>query len=152
MAGQAITGSNQEVIENSVRLFSSFLSSEWTRKRPPNKFRESIKATRSSSSDDTSRIFLDRGGFKAWLAHLLASTGEVHFSGRQAQRKLIAEVDKLPVEERAEIAQRVGASYTHPSAEGPIRSMEQQTMNTQTVAGASKRRREYSLDQTVTTC
>ncbi|KAH6953739.1 hypothetical protein BKA56DRAFT_604803 [Ilyonectria sp. MPI-CAGE-AT-0026] len=139
---------NQELIESLVTLFSSFLSSEWTRKRAPYRLRESIQSTRSSPPDSSSRIFLDRGGFKAWLAYFFATTGEAHFSGRQARQQLIAELHKLPVEERARIAQRVTASDIHPSAEVLFRSMEQQTVDTQAVGfdtvGPKRRRQDES--------
>lgn len=136
---------NQESIGHLITLFSSPLTSEWTRKRAPYNFRQSFRTTQALAPDNTARIFLDRGGFKAWIAHHLTTTGQAHFNGRQARQQLIEELDNLPVEERARIAERIADSSIHPSVEGPIQSMEQQTLETRAMAidtVGSKRRRE----------
>lgn len=136
---------NQESIGHLITLFSSPLTSEWTRKRAPYNFRQSFRTTQALAPDNTARIFLDRGGFKAWIAHHLTTTGQAHFNGRQARQQLIEELDNLPVEERARIAERIADSSIHPSVEGPIQSMEQQTLETRAMAidtVGSKRRRQ----------
>ncbi|RSL80552.1 hypothetical protein CEP52_017366 [Fusarium oligoseptatum] len=136
---------NQESIGRLITLFSSALTSEWTRKRVAYNFLQFYRATKALAPDSTARIFLHHGGFKAWIAHYITTTGQAHFNGRQARQRLIEELDNLPVEERAGIAQKIASSSIHPTAKGLIQSMEQQTLEAQAAAtdtAGRKRRRE----------
>ncbi|KAF4447799.1 hypothetical protein F53441_8703 [Fusarium austroafricanum] len=83
-----------------------------------------LRKDKKSTPDSNARIFLDNGGFEAWLAYFLASTGEARFNGKEAQRALLGHLENLSVEERAGIARRVADSI-HLSAVRPIKSMEQ---------------------------
>lgn len=120
---------SSELTKAVVVLLSSFLSSPWTRKRAPYRIWQSVQAAQSSPTDKTSRIFLDNGGFKAWLAYYLATPGQAHYSGRQQQQQLINELHNLPVEDRISIAQIIAGVEVHPSAVEPIQAMEKQAMD-----------------------
>lgn len=133
--------SSPDSVEVLTTLFSSPFSSPWTRKRYPYNFRQRFRQTQSLPLDNSARIFLDNGGFKAWLAHFLITTGEAHYSGREARQRLLRGLEALPSEERARIAQEVSASTVHPSAQVHVREMEDQALAQTAVAGVASRKR-----------
>lgn len=61
----------------------------------------------------TSRIFLDIGGLKAWLAYFLATEGKAHFKGRQDRTATLAAVQKLSLGEKSTIAREVANVQPH---------------------------------------
>lgn len=137
----ASPSSSSDLVGMLTTLFSSPFSSLWTRKRYPYNFRQRFRQTQSLPPDNSARIFLDSGGFKAWLAHFLITTGEAHYSGREARQRLLRELETLPSEERARIAQEVSASTVHPSAQAHVREMEHQALAQTAVAGVAGRKR-----------
>ena len=141
--------SGSELIERLFSLFSTFLSSEWTLKRSPYKFLESVNQAQSAQNPTTSQIFLN-SGFQAWVAYFVVKPGSANVDGQSARRQLFASLDALSAEERANLAKRVNAVPLHPTVAKLIQSMQQQ-MNQQSVATSVslKRRREYILHNIV---
>ncbi|KAF5963517.1 hypothetical protein FBULB1_13343 [Fusarium bulbicola] len=127
-----------DLIESLTKLFSDSISSEWKRGRLPNRYLALYRETRASESNSTRRIFLDKGGFGAWAAYLLAKPSSAHFKGKAAREALLEELEGLPLAQRTTIAERVAASI-HPTAKEHIESMETQCIEDLTTS--SKRRR-----------
>lgn len=122
-ASDAVEGSpseSGEITEAAFRIFAQQLEVEWNRQRTPKQLKKRLLETRTTGDVHTARIFLDHGGFKAWLAYFLATEGRVHFKGRQRMSHIIAEFNKLPQDERIKTAQRFTAFQPHQTADKAI--------------------------------
>jgi hypothetical protein len=119
----AVEGSPSEsgrITEAAFRILAQQLEVAWTRQRIPKQLKKRLLETRTTGDAHTARIFLDHGGFKAWLAYFLATEGKVHFKGRQRRSHIIAGFNKLPQGERIKMAQRFTAFQPHQSADKAI--------------------------------
>jgi hypothetical protein len=130
-----------DMIEDLFTQLSTFLTTEWTRKRSPNNFLDSMN--QSGDSTTTSQIFLD-AGFQAWVAYFVVKPGSANADGQSARRRLFDSLDARSVQERAGLASRVNAVAAHPTVAKLIQSMQQQVTQKSVVGAVSvKRRREY---------
>jgi hypothetical protein len=130
-----------DMIEDLFTQLSTFLTTEWTRKRSPNNFLDSMN--QSGDSTTTSQIFLD-AGFQAWVAYFVVKPGSANADGESARRRLFDSLDARSVQERAGLASRVNAVAAHPTVAKLIQSMQQQVTQKSVVGAVSvKRRREY---------
>lgn len=122
-APDAVEGSpseNGETTEAAFRIFAQQLEVAWTRQRTPKQLKKKLLETRTTGDAHTARIFLNHGGFKAWLAYFLATEGRVHFKGRQRRSQIIADFNQLPQGERIKTAQRFTAFQPHETADKAI--------------------------------
>jgi hypothetical protein len=132
---------SSDMIEDLFTQLSTFLTTEWTRKRSPNNFLDSMN--QSGDSTTTSQIFLD-AGFQAWVAYFVVKPGSANADGQSARRRLFDSLDARSVQERAGLASRVNAVAAHPTVAKLIQSMQQQVTQKSVVGAVSvKRRREY---------
>jgi hypothetical protein len=130
-----------DMIEDLFTQLSTFLTTEWTRKRSPNNFLDSINQPGDPTT--TSQIFLD-AGFQAWVAYFVVKPGSANADRQSARRRLFGSLDARSVQERAGLARRVNAVAAHPTVAKLIQSMRQQVAPKPVVDAVSvKRRREY---------
>lgn len=116
---------NQHIITDPVEIFRKHLVSEWTRKKTPYGLDGALAKATDSGPDDTDRIFLN-AGFPAWVAYFLATNGESHYEGRQAQLQAIGAFNQLPTEERMLGAKRVAETVPHATVRNAIDKMLQE--------------------------
>ncbi len=79
---ETISAPNQSIIKATINILVQPLRDEWKRQRAPQGLKRKLLETRTSEATATARIFLDHGGFKAWIAYFLATEGKAHFKGR----------------------------------------------------------------------
>jgi hypothetical protein len=114
---------SQRIIEGSITIFEQLLKNEWKRQWTPKKLREKLLEIHTSKSTVTARIFLEHGGFKAWIAYFLATEGKAHFKGRHDRTISLAEFQKLSVDDLINAARRVACIQPHPTVEDAIRKI-----------------------------
>lgn len=111
---------DQNIIKESIKIFADQLETNWTRKRAPQKLRLHLLNTLNSEATVTARIFLEHGGFRAYVAYFLATHGKAHFHGRQNRAKTIATFLKLSLSDRIGAARKVADIRPHRTASGAI--------------------------------
>lgn len=91
----------------------------------PPRLKKKFLETRALYSSSTSRIFLDHGGFQAWLAYFLATEGKAHFKGRHARLSVLAAFTRLTSDEQANVARRVADVQPHHTVSSAIEKISQ---------------------------
>ncbi|KAK5043474.1 hypothetical protein LTR84_011968 [Exophiala bonariae] len=93
-----------------IILFSKQLKEN---ERLPNGYLQSWQDVQKAAQDSTARLFLDAGGFNAWLAYILVKQNaekQSHFRGKAAFSTLINELEATPAEYRKALAGAVASS------------------------------------------
>ncbi|KAF1999574.1 hypothetical protein P154DRAFT_523132 [Amniculicola lignicola CBS 123094] len=122
---EAYSEPDEYVIEDSIQIFRKYLVSEWTRTKTPYGLDAALAKATTSGPDCTERIFLN-AGFKAWLAYFLATPGEGHFEGRQAQVEAMAVFQNHSIKDRRLTAERVAKIIPHSTVQAAISKMLQE--------------------------
>lgn len=112
-----------EITEAAFQVFARQLEVAWTRQRTPKRLKKRLLETRTTDNTHTARVFLDHGGFKAWLAYFLATEGKVHFNGRQRRNHIITEFNQLSQDERIKTAHRFTAFQPHQTVDMAIQKI-----------------------------
>ena len=99
-------GTKDSIIEAAIKIFIEQIE-KWDRKRAPPGLGKKLATTRAAEQTNTARIFLDHGGFTAWLAYSLATEGKAHFHGRLERDNTIKAFQALPFNDRLRTAERV---------------------------------------------
>jgi hypothetical protein len=94
------------IIEAAIKIFIEQIE-KWDRKRAPPGLGKKLATTHAAEQTNTARIFLDHGGFAAWLAYSLATEGKAHFHGRLERDNTIKTFQALPFNDRLRTAERV---------------------------------------------
>ncbi|PGG94933.1 hypothetical protein AJ80_10085, partial [Polytolypa hystricis UAMH7299] len=106
--------SKEFIIENAVNFCTEQIRN-WNRKRAPPALGKKLARTHATESTSTARIFLQHGGFVAWLAYNLATEGKAHFQGRLKRHNIMQRFRTLPFDYRVGAARRV-ADFAIPVA------------------------------------
>lgn len=120
-----ISAPNQSIINATINILVQLLRDEWKRQRAPQGLRRKLLETRTSEATVTARIFLDHGGFKAWIAYFLATEGKAHFKGRHDRAVTIAAFENLSSDDRINAARRVAGIQPHSTADVAIQQISQ---------------------------
>ncbi|KAA8652767.1 uncharacterized protein ATNIH1004_001672 [Aspergillus tanneri] len=111
---------DQRIIEDSIKVFEQQLEKSWARQRAPRGLKKHFLGTRTSDASVTSRIFLETGGLKSWLAHFLATKGKAHFKGQHQRSTTLAAFHELSLENRKAVARKVANVHPHPTVSRAI--------------------------------
>lgn len=78
--------------------------------RVPKGFHQSWHTVQQAREDSTARIFLDAGGFLAWVTYVVAKThaeGPRHFPGKARVAQLITKLETETIESRKKLAEQL---------------------------------------------
>ncbi|KAK3377674.1 hypothetical protein B0H63DRAFT_435878 [Podospora didyma] len=119
----------EQVALDSLEIFKNYLVLEWERTKTPYGLDESLEsiAKNEPSSDpneaaqrETARIFL-KCGFRAWLAHFLATHHQgYHYKGQRSEKETINAFHQLPHEDRTNVAAAVASIDCHATVQAAI--------------------------------
>ncbi|KAJ1708854.1 hypothetical protein NYO67_8958 [Aspergillus flavus] len=115
----------QTIIEQASEIFGKQLLQAWNRQRTLPRLKKKFLETRALGSSSTSRIFLDHGGFQAWLAYFLATEGKAHFKGRHDRLSVLAAFTRLTSDAQANVARRVADVRPHHTVSSAIEKIPQ---------------------------
>jgi hypothetical protein len=103
---------NTSAIQRCVVFFTQYLEAECRRTRSPPGMKISLTQTRNADGT-TPKIFLDHGGFIAWLTHFLMISTMSTTKGMTEKANIIDELNSLTVHDRRIIANRVSSVQPH---------------------------------------
>ncbi|KAF2194749.1 hypothetical protein K469DRAFT_650684 [Zopfia rhizophila CBS 207.26] len=121
---ETISASNQSIIEATIKIFAQQLKAEWKRLRAPQGLKKKFLEARTTKATATARIFLDHGGFKAWVAYFLATEGKAHFKGRHDRTVTLARFQILSLNARINAARGVARIQPHSTVNIAIHKIE----------------------------
>jgi hypothetical protein len=103
---------NTSAIQRCVEFFTQYLEAECRRTRSPPGMRKSLSRTRNANAT-TPKIFLDQGGFIAWLTHFLVISTMSTTKGKTEKANIIDELNSMTVHDRRIIATQVSSVQPH---------------------------------------
>ena len=105
-------GTNTSAIQRSVAFFTQYLEAKCLRTRSPPGMKKSLLQTKNADAT-TPKIFLDHGGFIAWLTHFLKISTMSATKEKTKRAYIIDELDSLTIHDRRTIASQVSSVQPH---------------------------------------
>ncbi len=120
--------------------------------RAPKGFKKSWLETQQADEESIAKVFLNVGGFSAWLAYFLthnAAYAQYHLTDKAERKRLLAYLENASVDYRKSVAEQVAAAIPEETAKkitGLYHRRINPVQNDKMPRQPNKRRREYSVN------
>lgn len=116
---------NEQLIESLRACFSEFLTTAIPpNKRPLSKWRQSLERDLTTATENTGRVFFERGGAQAWAAYEAVRPANIRCQGQTGRRHRFSQLDRQTLEVKADLARMLAAVAPHPTVADLISPMD----------------------------